>query len=198
MPEFIGEAYYSQEELLSFGFKRLGKAVKIKRNVGIYFPANLSIGDYSRIDDFCIITCNGAPCEIGDYVHIASHCVLLAKAGFTMRDFSGLSPMVTVVTNSDDYSGHRLTNPTVPRDLTGGKEGRVILDKHVIIGTQSVILPDVTIGEGSSVGAMSLVNRSLEPWGVYFGVPARRLKERSRDLLELEKMVWARNQQARE
>ena len=68
----------------------------------------------------------------------------------------------------------------------------------MIIGTQSVILPDVTIGEGSSVGAMSLVNRSLEPWGVYFGVPARRLKERSKDLLELEKMVWARNQQARE
>lgn len=192
MPK-IGEDYYSYDELLGFNFKHLGKDVKIKKNVGIYFPENLSIGDYSRIDDFCIITCNGAPAEIGNYVHIASHCVLLAKAGFTMKDFSGLSPMVTIVTNSDDYTGRRLTNPTVPRDLTGGKEGRVTLEKHVIIGTQSVILPDLTIGEGSSVGAMSMVNKSLDAWGVYFGIPAKRLKERSKEILELEKEVWRRN-----
>lgn len=194
MPKHIGEDYYNQDELLSFGFRHLGKAVKIKKNVGIYYPENLSIGDYSRIDDFCIITCNGEPCDMGSHVHIASHCVVLAKAGITMKDFSGLSPMVTIVTNSDDYSGHRLTNPTVPRDLTGGKEGRVTLGKHVIIGTQSVILPNLTIGEGSSVGAMSMVNKSLKPWGVYFGVPAKRLKDRSKDLLELEKMVQARDQ----
>jgi acetyltransferase-like isoleucine patch superfamily enzyme len=189
MKKKMGDAYYSQEELESFGFRHLGKEVKIKRNVGIYFPENLSIGDYSRIDDFCIITSNGAVCEIGNYVHIASHCVLLAKAGFTMKDFSGLSPMVTLVSNSDDYTGKMMTNPTVPRHLTGGKEGRITLEKHVIIGTQSVILPDLTIGEGSSVGAMSLVNKSLDAWGVYFGIPVKRLKDRKKDILELEKQV---------
>lgn len=185
----MGDAYFSQEELESFGFRHLGKEVKIKRNVGIYFPENLSIGDYSRIDDFCIITCHDKACEIGKHVHIASHCVLLAKSGFTFKDFCTLSPMITLVTNSDDYSGQKLTNSTVPRHLTGGKEGRITLEKHVIIGTQSVILPDLTIGEGSSVGAMSLVNKSLDAWGVYFGIPVKRLKDRKKDILELEKQV---------
>ena len=185
----MGDPYYSQGELENFGFKHLGKNVKIKTNVGIYFPENLSIGDHSRIDDFCIITSHGAHCEIGNHVHIASHCVLLAKAGFTIKDFSTFSPMVTIVTNSDDYTGIRLTNSTVPRHLTGGKEGRVILEKHVIIGTQSVIFPNLTIGEGSSVGAMSLVNKSLESWGVYCGIPAKKIKDRSKNILELEKQV---------
>ena len=34
------------------------------------------------------------------------------------------------------------------------------------------------------MGSMSLVNRSAEPWGIYVGIPARRVKERSRKLLE--------------
>jgi galactoside O-acetyltransferase len=49
-----------------------------------------------------------------------------------------------------------------------------------------VILPKLSIGEGSCVGALSLVKKSLDPWGVYFGCPAKRLKDRSRRLLELE------------
>ena len=41
----------------------------------------------------------------------------------------------------------------------------------------------------TDTGSMSLINRSTEPWGVYAGIPARRLKERKRDLLELEKKL---------
>jgi acetyltransferase-like isoleucine patch superfamily enzyme len=48
-------------------------------------------------------------------------------------------------------------------------------------------MPGVVLSEGTSVGAMSLVLKSTEPWGVYVGNPAKRLKDRKRDLLELEK-----------
>jgi len=44
----------------------------------------------------------------------------------------------------------------------------------------------VNIAEGCAVGAMSLVNRTTKAWGVYVGNPARRVKERKKDLLELE------------
>jgi galactoside O-acetyltransferase len=57
----------------------------------------------------------------------------------------------------------------------------------VIIGANSVILPDVTINEGSSVGAMSLVNKTLNSWGIFCGVPVKKLKNRSKHLLKLEK-----------
>ena len=80
-----------------------------------------------------------------------------------------------------------MTNPTVPRKYLGGVKGNVTLERHVIIGSGSVILPKILIGEGSSVGALSLVTKNLEPWGVYFGVPVKRLTNRSKKLLELEK-----------
>jgi galactoside O-acetyltransferase len=103
-----------------------------------------------------------------------------------MEDFSGLSQGVRIYGKTSDYSGNYLTNPTVPEKFTCITHGTVILKRHVIIGSGAVILPNVTIGEGSSVGALSLVTKSLDPWGVFFGCPAKRLKGRSRRLLELE------------
>jgi len=185
----FGERFYNDEELQKAGFKHLGKNVKIKRNVGIFFAENFSIGDNSRIDDFVIIVA-GPPankCEIGSYVHIASHCCIAGSSGFIMEDFSGLSPGVMVFTGSDDYLGEKMTNPLLPKQYIGGPHGEVKLEKHVIIGAGSVILPGCTIGIGSSVGSMSLVKKSLKPWGVHAGVPARRIKERKKDLLKLEK-----------
>ena len=48
------------------------------------------------------------------------------------------------------------------------------------------MLPGVTVAEGASVGAMSLVLRDLEPWIMYFGAPCRKTRERSKRALELE------------
>jgi len=60
----------------------------------------------------------------------------------------------------------------------------------VIIGASSVIIGAADIGEGCSLGAVTVVvNTDLDPWGMYVGNPARRVKERKRDLLELEKKL---------
>ena len=82
-----------------------------------------------------------------------------------------------------------MTNPTVPSKFTGIIKGEVTLGRHVIVGSGSVILPRVTIGEGSSVGALSLVTKNLDAWGVYAGNPARKIEERSRKILELENQM---------
>lgn len=183
----IGPEFYSEEELKSFKFKSLGKNVRIKKNVAIYFVENLSIKDNVRIDDNTVIVASNNPTTIGNYVHIASNCYIAASEGLKMEDFSGLAPGVNIFTGSDDYSGKKLTNPTVDSKYIGGKSGAVVLGRHVIIGSNSVILPSVHIGEGSSVGALSLVTKSLEPWGVYFGAPVKKIKSRSKKLLDLEK-----------
>jgi galactoside O-acetyltransferase len=106
-----------------------------------------------------------------------------------MEDFSTLAPGVKLFSASDDYSGEKLTNPTVPIELTGGEKGKVILKKHVIIGANSIVLPGCVIGEGCSIGALSIVKTSLEPWGVYAGIPVRRIKARKRELLSLARQV---------
>ena len=125
--------------------------------------------------------------EIGRNVHIAVFCnVAGGDEGIVFQDFSGLAYGVHVFSQSDDYSGRMLTNPTVPSEFTGARKRKVIIGRHSIIGTHSVVLPGVEMAEGTAVGAMSLVTKSTEEWSIYSGVPAKRLKSRSREHLKQE------------
>jgi acetyltransferase-like isoleucine patch superfamily enzyme len=184
----LGDTYLSEEELRSVGFRSVGRHARIHKRASIYCPENISFGDHARVDDFAVIIATG-PIYFGDYVHVPNFCFLGGTFGITLEDFSTLAPGVMIFSSSDDYSGRALTNATVPRQFLGGKKAPVVLQKHVIVGAGSVILPGCTLGEGASVGALSLVKESLEPWGVYAGVPAIRLKDRQRDLLALEVLV---------
>lgn len=179
-------AHYSEEELKLLRLKSYGENVLISKDARIYNPQKVSVGNDVRIDDFCIIS--GEVC-IGNNVHLAPGCQLAAGgAKIILKDFSGLAFNVIVTASSDDYSGNSLTNPTVPEQFKKTKQvGDVVLNKHVIVGASSVILPSVEIGEGASVGALSLVSKSIEPWGVYVGSPLRKIKDRSKKPLELEK-----------
>jgi galactoside O-acetyltransferase len=104
------------------------------------------------------------------------------------EDYSGISSRVAIYSESDDYSGNSLTNPTIPIEYKPGYiGGKVTLRRHVIVGTGSTILPGVEIGEGAAVGANSLVTGDLEPWFVYGGVPTRKIREREKKLLQLQK-----------
>jgi galactoside O-acetyltransferase len=82
-----------------------------------------------------------------------------------------------------------MTNPTIAPEYTHIEKGRVVLERFVIVGALSVILPGITVGEGSAVGAMSLLTRDMPEWKICGGVPARPLKDRSRNLLEHERRL---------
>jgi acetyltransferase-like isoleucine patch superfamily enzyme len=84
-----------------------------------------------------------------------------------------------------------MTNPTVPIEYRSPKHGYVRIGRHVIVGATSVVFPGVNIDDGCSIGAFSMVNKSTEPWGIYAGVPAARVRERSKDLLLLEQEYLA-------
>lgn len=176
-------SFYNQDELNELGLKSVGKNVLISRKASIYSPQLISIGDNVRIDDFSVLS---GEIILGNYIHIAAFCALFGKAKIEMEDFSGLSSRVTIYSVSDDYSGDFMTNPTVPSIYTNVSQGKVTLGKHVIIGATSVILPSVVIREGTAVGSMSLVTKSLPEWYVCAGIPATPIKERNRNIMKLE------------
>lgn len=179
-------AYLTQQELEQLNFKSLGKNVKISDCAKIYNAEQIEIGDNSRIDDFCVLS---GKIKIGRNVHIALHCnVAGGRQGVELDDFSGLAYYVNVFTQSDDYLGETLTNPTIPCQYKNETFGNVKIGKHSIIGSNSVIMPNAHIAEGCAIGIMSLVTKPTLAWSVYLGIPARRIKERKRDLLELEKL----------
>lgn len=179
-------AYLSDEYLKTMGFKYLGENVKISEKAAIYNCEQISIDDNSRIDDFCVLS---GKISLGKNVHIAPMCLVAGgEKGIIFEDFSGVAYHVQVFTQSDDYSGMTLTNPTIPVEFKRETKKEVVIGKHVIIGASSIVFPGVKIAEGCSIGALTLVTKSTEAWGIYVGNPAKKIKERKKDLLEIEKL----------
>lgn len=185
--------YYTSEELKDFGFLFIGKNVKVAKNCSIVGLDNIEIGDNSRIDSFSSIVAASGFVRIGRYVHIGGGSYIGGAGGVTLEDFSGLSGGVNLYSASDDYSGRSLTNPTVPAVYTGVKRAPVSLRRHVIIGSGSIVLPGCDLEEGVAVGALSLVNKNLQAWGIYSGVPCRRIAARKQGLLGKETLLEAEN-----
>lgn len=179
--------FLDREELNALGLKEYGKNVLIGKHVVLYHPEQLVIGNHVRIDDFTIIS---GKVTLGNYIHISQFCGLYGgNTGIIMEDYSGLSSKCSVYAVSDDYSGSSMTNPMIPSKYKPNSiEACVQIKKHAILGCNSVVLPGVTIEEGVAVGSMSLCNQSTEAWSCYVGVPFHRVKNRKKDILDIEKI----------
>ena len=138
-----------------------------------------------RIDDFCILS---GEISIGDYIHIAAYSALYGSdAGIQINEFANISSRVCIYAVTDDYSGESMTSPMIPDEYKNLQKAPVYIGRHAIIGSGSVILPGSEIGEGCAVGSLSLIKNALDAWWIYAGIPAKKLKERSKGLLEKEK-----------
>jgi len=177
-------SYLSTKEILSLGFSSAGKNVLISKHTTFYKRHLISIGNNVRIDDFCVLS---GSLTIGDYCHLAPHAIFSGSddSCIYIDSCCTFAYGVRLFSKSDDYLGSSFTGSVVPQRLTNPVSDSVVIYKHVIIGTSSVIFPGVCLAEGTAVGAMSLVNKSTEPWTVYAGIPARAIRSRSSSLLKL-------------
>ncbi len=178
--------WLSREELEQYGFAALGRDVKISRKASLYNPSGMSIGDQSRIDDFCVVSAGDGGISIGRNVHISAMTSIVGKASIVLEDFSGLSNKVAVFSSTDNFA-RGMTNPTIPDAFRRLRHSKVVLEKHVVVGSNSVLLPGSLLRIGSSVGALSVVRGELEPWGVYLGNPAEKVGVRSERILDIER-----------
>ena len=135
-----------------------------------------------RIDPEVILLATG-PLTIGCYTHIAAGVFCAAKAGFEMKNFANIAHGARIYTINDDYSGEYLMGPTIPPELLSLNPGAVLMQEHATIGVGAIVLPGVTLAEGSVLGALSRLGGSTEPWMIYGGVPAKPIRERRRDVL---------------
>lgn len=178
--------FYSEKELETLSFNRIGKNCKISKKTSFYGASRISLGDDVRIDDFCVISAGSGGISLGNNVHIAVQVSIIGAAEIVLEDFCGLSSKVCLYSSNDDYSGDYMTGPTLPKKFTNVLSKKVWLKKHVVVGCGSVILPGVTIGECTAVGSLSLVNTSLDENIIACGVPAKKVKSRSTKLKSIE------------
>lgn len=175
-------SFYTDEELLTIGFKSVGKGCKVSRNAKFYGMSNISMGDNVRIDDFCIVSGN---VTLGSHIHISPYVALYGALGIIMEDYTGISAHSVVYSAMDDFGGEYLVGSVHPAELTNVTGGLVRIKKFSQIGVNCVVFPNLTIEEGVAVGACSLITKSLSPWGIYVGTPVKRLKDRKNNMIQL-------------
>jgi galactoside O-acetyltransferase len=181
----LNPGYFTEKQLRKLGFAEIGSSVLISKNCTFIKVENISIGNNVRIDGNVTLAVSNGFIKIGSYVHIGNTCHINGTGGVEILDNSTISQGVRIYSASDDFSGMSHTNPTMPLSTRNLEIGKIVLREFSLIGSGCVILPSVTVGEGAAVGALSLVKSDLEPWAIYGGVPAKKIKNRSKNLLKI-------------
>ena len=171
----------SSEQFDKSLLKACGEDVFISAKAELRRPHLISIGKHVAIDSGVYITTEAS---IGDYTHLSPYITVIggAKSKIIIEDFVTIAAGSRLIAGSDKFMGEGFTSVTVPEKYRDEVEFSTIhIKKFVGIGTNVVIMPGVTIAEGSVIGACSLVTADTEPWTVYMGVPARAVKMRPKE-----------------
>ena len=99
--------------------------------------------------------------KLGKKTDIGTFTYINATEGVVIEDY------VQIGSHCSIYSVSTIDN----------KKGKVVLKKNCKIGSHSVIMPGVTIGENSIVGAFSFVNKDVSPDTIAYGIPAKAVRK---------------------
>lgn len=144
---------------------------------------NTTIGKYTEIADRCRIS----ESEIGDYSYIMQDGSVWCA---TIGKFANIASSVRI--NAPNHPTWRATLhhftyrasdywPDADMDtdfFAWRRENRVTIGHDVWIGHGATILPGVTVGDGAVIGAGAVVSKSVEPYTIVGGVPARIIRRR--------------------
>ena len=118
--------------------------------------------------------------SIGDDVAIGSHALLwTTRANIIIKEKVIIGPRLSIITGNHKINavGKYMADVT-DEEKDEENDQDVIIEKDVWIGANVTILKGVTVAEGSVVGAGTVLTKNTHPYGVYVGVPGRRVSER--------------------
>lgn len=107
--------------------------------------------------------------SIGQDTFFNYNCLLSAFSKISIGNRVSVSYNVKIITETHDAFDKNFKAITKP----------IVIKDNVWLGAGSIILPGVTIGEGSVIAAGSVVSNDVEPWSIVGGVPAKFIKKRS-------------------
>ena len=168
-------------------FMEKGKNITIYNPTTLLNPERVVLKNNILISEYCHLA-GGLGLYIGNFIHISTQSSISGGGYCILEDFVGFSAGARVITGSEDISGKGLTNPTIPEEFRSVYRTFVHFKKHSFLATNAIVHPGVTVGEGSVIGSGSVVTKDVEPWSIYMGIPARKIKERPKEvILSMEK-----------
>lgn len=175
--------------------KYCGKDVKIYDLAKICNPQWAEIDDKCMIFDYTFIDARNS-LKIGKYCCIGWHCVIEGGANIKVGNRVFLGPGSKLLSSTYEFDGF-YTSQLLPDETFSIRSGDITIEDDAYIGAGTVVMPGVTIGEGALVGANSLVNHNLKPWGIYFGNPVKLMGMREKPTDErreiIESMDWTKH-----
>ena len=111
-------------------------------------------------------------------ITIGPNCII---GPFTTLDGRGgliIGRNVNVAGEVLTIGGHHV----VDSETAEGILGKIVIEDNAWVAMRATILPGITVGEGAYVAAAALVNRDVEPYTLVGGVPAKKIRDRSRDI----------------
>ena len=177
--------YLDENELADLGIASVGKNVRVSEDAIIIGLENISLGSNIRIDSYNVILSKRGKFVVGNNVHIEPSSSIVTHFGVEIGNFCTISHGSRLYTASANYSGDYFTNVFPEAKYQVPKTGQIILEDHVMIGGNCVIMPGVTLGEGAAIGALSFIRKSVEGWAIYGGNPLKRLGDRKKTIKDI-------------
>lgn len=134
----------------------------------------ISIGSQSSIGHGVIMDPHGGVITVGESVFINAYCVLCGHGGLEIGSHTQIACHTVIIPANHNYKNSRIRI-----DLQGERKEGIRIEDDVWIGANCVVLDGVTIASGSVIAAGAVVTRSTEAFGIYAGVPARRIGART-------------------
>jgi len=157
-------------------FSRIGNGVIFESGVMVFHPENIELGNNIYVGHGAILKgYYKNRMQIGDDTWIGLNCFLHSGGGIRLGRCVGLGPGVMIL--SHQHIEEELDKSML---ITEQEYKEVVIEEGCNIGIGSIVLPGVLIGKGSIVGAGSVVTRSVEPYSVVAGNPARLLRKRTK------------------
>ena len=177
--------YLDENELRELGIGKVGTNVRVSEHATLVGLENMSLGSNIRIDSHVVILSRRGKFTVGDNVHIEPLSSIITHYGVKIGNFCTISHGVRLFTASANYGGDHFTNVFPDEKYQKAIAGEIILEDHVIVGGNSVVMPGVTISEGAAIGALSFVRNSVSGWAIYGGNPLKRIRTRKRSIKEI-------------
>ena len=150
----------------------MGKYSVVRKRTQIINCTNVTIGEHCILQDFIYIRAGAhGNISFGNHCMINSFCRFFGHGGIEVGEYCQFGSGVTITTTEHNYSEKSLSETYK----------KVIIGNRVWVGTNVTILPGVTIGNNTVVGAGSVVTKDLPPNSVAVGVPAQIIKKFSLD-----------------
>lgn len=160
---------------IRYSTMKLSKTSRISKNANVEcrFGGEIVIGDYTEILDYAVLWTYKGSIVVGNNCSINPFSVIYGHGGVTIGNDVLIAAHAVIIP-----SNHNITSLDKPIRLQGNTSTGIIIEDDVWIGAGAKILDGVVLGKGAVVAAGAVVTKSVEPYSVVGGVPAKKIKSR--------------------